>query len=296
MDLVLASRPRSWLPAGKPGADVSILLLTILAIVSAVYIAAVLALYVLQGRLVFPVDRLRIEPAQVGLRSMSVVTVRTRDGLDLIGWYQPPAVAGKPTVLLFHGNGESLSRRAHILKDMLDAGYGVYQAEYRGYAGNPGKPCEAGLYEDGRAAIGFLTGQGAAPATTIVLHGYSLGSGVAVQLATECRVEALILEAPFTSITEIASRRFPFLPVKWLTRNRFENLAKINRVRVPLLIYYGAKDAVIPGDHFIRLFNEANEPKRLVEIEDADHVDAWTAGGAEACMNFLQTPQLSSPP
>jgi fermentation-respiration switch protein FrsA (DUF1100 family) len=262
-------------------------LLTVLAILAAVYVAAVLALYVLEGRLVFPVDLLHVEPAQVGLPEMRIVTVRTRDGLDLIGWHQPPAIPDRPTVLLFHGNGESLSRRAHVLSDLIDAGYGVYQAEYRGYAGNPGKPCEAGLYEDGRAAIGFLEGQGA----SVVLHGYSLGSGVAVQLATECRIEALILEAPFTSITEVASRRFPFIPVKWLIRNRFENLAKINRVRAPVLIYHGTRDAVIPGDQFNRLFNEAREPKRIVRIEGADHVDAWESGGAEVCMDFLMTLQ-----
>jgi hypothetical protein len=80
----------------------------LLAVLAAVYVAAVLALYVLEGRLVFPVDLLRIEPAQAGLPEMSVVTVRTRDGLDLIGWHQPPAIAGRATVLLFHGNSESL--------------------------------------------------------------------------------------------------------------------------------------------------------------------------------------------
>ena len=82
-----------------------------------------------------------------------------------------------------------------------------------------------------------------------------------------------------------------FLPVKWLIRNRFENLAKINRVRAPVLIYFGTRDAVIPGDQFVRLFDGASEPKRLVKIEGADHVDAWESGGAEVCMDFLMTLQ-----
>jgi len=115
------------------------------------------------------------------------------------------------------------------------------------------------------------------------------GRGVAVQLATECRIAALILEAPFTSITEVASRRFPFIPVKWLIRNRFESLGKIGRVRAPVLIYCGTRDAVIPGDQFVRLFDAAAEPKQLKVIDGADHLDAWELGGAEACVKFLQT-------
>lgn len=203
------------------------LLLTLLGIVAALYLAALLVVYAFQGRLVFPAVLLRSEPAEVGVGDMAVVTVRTRDGLELLGWHKPPADAGRPTLLLFHGNGETVAGNAHIARDLLDAGYGVYLAEYRGYGGNPGRPSEAGLYEDGRAAMDFLEAQGA----RVVLHGYSLGTGVAVQLATERRVEALILEAPYTSIAEIGARLFPFLPARRLTRDRFDSLAKIGGIR-----------------------------------------------------------------
>jgi len=265
------------------------IVLTVLGVIAALYAAAVLGVYALQGRLVFPVVLLRTEPAEVGVGDMAVVTVRTRDGLDLLGWHKPPADPAKPTVLMFHGNGETLATSAPMARDLIDAGYGVYLAEYRGYGGNPGTPNEAGLYEDGRAAMDFLEARGA----RIVLHGYSLGSGVAVQLATERRVEAVILKAPYTSIADVGARLFPFLPVRWLTRDRFDSLAKIARVTVPLLIYHGTRDGVIPNDQFDRLFAAANQPKRLVALNDADHVNPWSMGGAAAVLGFLRDLEAS---
>ncbi|MGK9169136.1 alpha/beta hydrolase [Inquilinus limosus] len=257
--------------------------IAVVAVAAAIYGLAVLLLYGLQGRLVFPVDLLRIEPAEVGLGEMEVVTARTRDGLDLVSWYRAPRDPGKPTLLLFHGNGESLSHRAHVARDLLDAGYGVYQVEYRGYGGNPGRPSERGLYEDGRAALDFLQGR----ATAVVVHGYSLGTGVAVQMAVEGRVEALILEAPYTSIAAIAARRFPFLPVRRLVRNRFENLRKIGTVAVPIVIYAGQDDLVIPCEHARMLFDTARDPKRILVVDGAGHVDAWAGGGGAFVLDFL---------
>lgn len=262
---------------------VASLLLAMLGVAAAVYVAALLALYSLQGRLVFPADRFRVAPAEAGMGDMAEVTVRTRDGLELLGWYKPPADPARPTVLLFHGNAETLANRAPVARALLDAGYGIYVAEYRGYGGNPGEPNEAGLYEDGRAAMDFLEARGA----RVVLHGYSLGTGVAVQLATERKVEGLILEAPYTSIAEVGARLFPIAPVRLLTRNRFDSLSKIGAVRVPLLVYHGTRDRVIPNDQFGRLFAAANDPKRLVVLEGADHVDAWSRGGQRAVLAFL---------
>ena len=144
------------------------------------------------------------------------------------------------------------------------------------------------LYEDGRAAIDFLKTRTA----SIVLHGYSLGSGVAVQLATERGAAALILESPYTSITDVAVRRFPFVPVRWLVRDRFENLKKIEKIALPAAIYCGGADPVIPPEHARMLFAAAPEPKRILVIPDAGHTDAWTRGGAE----FVFISWRSSPP
>ncbi|SDE37085.1 hypothetical protein SAMN05421548_14428 [Paraburkholderia lycopersici] len=112
--------------------------------------------------------------------------------------------------------------------------------------GAPGRPSEAGLYADGRAAIAFA----ARHSRDFVLHGYSLASGVAVQIATECPLAALLLEAPFTSIADVAAMRMRWLPrivsLRWLVRDRYDNLAKIGNVRAPILIYGGDADQIVP--------------------------------------------------
>lgn len=259
--------------------------IAILAVGATLYAVALLLAYVAQDRLIFPAIPLAQTPEEVGVGDMAVVSVRTGDGLDLQGWYKAPAALGKTTLLLFHGNGETVAWNGHIARALIDAGYGVFMAEYRGYGGNPGKPSEAGLYHDGRAALDFLEAAGA----RVVLHGYSLGSGVAVQLATERRVEAVILAAPYTSIADIGGRLLSFLPVRSLLRHPFDSFSKIGRVNAPLLIYHGTLDRVIPTDHSSRLFESANTPKTFVALEGAGHVGLWASGGGTAVLSFLGT-------
>lgn len=248
------------------------------------YGAPVAALYWLQGRLIYPLERLRELPRKPFPSRFEAVRVRTADRLDLAARYCPPSRALAPTVVLFHGNGEDLSQRERIASELANAGYGVVVASYRGYSGNPGKPGEAGLYADGRAALRFAARHGA----RVVLHGYSLGSGIAVQLATEFDVDALILEAPFTRIADVAAARFPWLPVRPLVRDRYDNVSKIGAVRAPVLIYGGTSDAVIPPRQFARLHDAVRAPRRLVTIDGADHTDVWDKGGAAAVRAFLE--------
>lgn len=237
----------------------------------------------LQGRLIYPLERIRDLAPNPAADRLKRVTLKTADGLALAARYEPPAQPGGRVVVLFHGNGEDLSQRVHIAYDLIAAGYGVLLAEYRGYGGNAGKPHEAGLYADGRAALEFAMRQ----TPRLVLHGYSLGSGVAVQLATEFAVEALILEAPFTCIADVGLTRFPYVPVRWLLRDRYDNLRKIGAVRAPVLIYGGDADDVIPPQQFARLFSAVRAPRRLAMIDGADHVDVWTKGGATHVLRFL---------
>jgi uncharacterized protein len=238
----------------------------------------------LQGRLIYPLERLRHVPRNPDAERLEPVKIETRDGLALTVRYQAPADMTGATVVLFHGNGEDLSQRVHIAHHLISVGHGVLLAEYRGYGGNPGKPHEAGLYADGRAAVEFAFRH----SPRVVLHGYSLGSGVAVQLATEFPIDALILESPFTGIADVARMRFPYVPVRWLLRDRYDNLSKIGAVRAPVLIYGGLADGVIPPSQFITLHAAVRSPRRLALIEDADHVDVWAKGGADHVLAFLR--------
>ncbi|SAL03561.1 alpha/beta hydrolase [Caballeronia ptereochthonis] len=257
--------------------------------IALIYAIALAGLYWLQGRLVYPLEQIQALKNADLEEHTNAVRIKTEDGLELTVRYRAAPKKTTPTIILFHGNGEDLTQRGHIALEMIEAGYGVLLAEYRGYGRNPGKPHEAGLYADARAAYAYASTR----SNAIVLHGYSLGSGVAVQLASEARIEALILEAPFTSIVDVAAKRFPLFPVRTLARDRYENLAKIGSVTAPLLIYGGTADGVIPPAHFQRLFDAARGNKRLALIEDADHLDVWTTGGREHVMQFLASLQAA---
>ncbi|MBC8638182.1 alpha/beta hydrolase [Caballeronia sp. EK] len=259
----------------------------LLTAIALIYAIALTGLYWLQGRLVYPLEQIEaFKNAELEAHT-EAISIKTEDDLTLTIRYKAPKHKTDATVILFHGNGEDLTQRGHIALEMIEAGYGVLLAEYRGYGGNPGTPHEAGLYADARAAHAYAS----ARSSNIVLHGYSLGSGVAVQLASEVKINALMLEAPFTSIVDVAARRFWLFPVRLLARDRYESLSKIASVRAPLLIYGGTKDGVIPPAHFQRLFDAARGDKRLALIEDADHLNVWTMGGREHVMQFLASLQ-----
>lgn len=144
-----------------------------------------LLLFTLQRQLLFPAG---VEPPSLdraGLTGlMERATIATADGLALLSWYHPPATAGAPLVILFHGNGGTIEIRAAKARTYIDAGLGVLLLEYRGYGGNPGSPSEAGLYADGRAAMAFAASQRIKP-DRVILIGESLGTGVAVHMAVE---------------------------------------------------------------------------------------------------------------
>jgi hypothetical protein len=206
-------------------------------------------------------------------RSFEELPVSTADGLDLKAWYAP--ANGKPfTFVFFHGNGDCLATASETADPYIAAGYGFLVAEYRGYSGLPGKPTEAGLYADGRAYMYALMARGV-KSENIILFGHSLGSGVAVQLAEEFHVGGVILLAPYLSIPEMAQIEYPYLPAKYLARDRFENVKKIGNIHAPVLIVNGSNDQIIPPSQGKQLYDLANEPKEFHSIPGRNHNDAF---------------------
>ena len=212
-----------------------------------------------------------------GVAEMKAVTLHTKDGLDLLAWYRQATEPGGPILVYFCGNAGHLGYRGWKIRPFLDQGLGVLLLGYRGYNGNPGRPTEAGLYEDGRAAIRFLGAQGVRP-DRIILFGESLGSAVAVENALGQKVAAVILEAPFSSVAEMGQRMFPIAPVRYLVRDRFDSLSKIARVAAPLLVLHGSNDGVVPQAMGRRLFEAAADPKEGHFIEGAGHEDIFRFG------------------
>lgn len=161
----------------------------------------------------------------------------------MFAWYWP-ASAGQRTVAVMHGNAGHIGHRLGTAAPYVAAGYGVLLVEYRGYGGNPGRPSEEGLVADGRAALDWLAAEGVPPDRT-VLYGESLGTGVAVRLATEYPVAGIVLEAPYTAVVDVARSRFWFLPVGLLLQDRFESLGRLADVSAPILVLHGTADRVI---------------------------------------------------
>ena len=160
--------------------------------------------------------------------------------------------SGQPTLLFFHGNAADWQSTEYVTRDLVARGYGVLAAEYRGYGGNPGTPTEAGLYDDGRAAWGWLMQQGVTPGE-VVLVGNSIGSGIATQLASETQPLALVLISPFDSLVNTAKRKMRWLPVAPLLRHRYDNIAKLPDISEPVLILHGEMDTLIAVDQASRL-------------------------------------------
>jgi hypothetical protein len=252
----------------------------------AAYGVVVGGLYVFQRQLLYFPDTRRPELDDLATLGVREITLGTSDGLSLLAWYLP-AKDGRPVIAYFHGNGGHLGYRRERLWSFAEHGLGVLMAEYRGYAGNPGVPTETGLLADGAAALDFLTREGVAP-DRLVLYGESLGSGVAVALAARHKVGALILEAPFTSVAEVAQYHYSFIPAAALVRDRFDSLTRIGAIKAPILVLHGERDRIVPVRFGRALFDAARQPKELWLAREAGHEDLVRCGAFEAVLDFLR--------
>jgi fermentation-respiration switch protein FrsA (DUF1100 family) len=260
--------------------------LPILGFAVVAYAALVGGLFLCQRQLLY--HPVRSRPELLGLEQLGVreVTLPTEDGLSLLSWYLPPR-PGRPVIAYFHGNGGHIGYRAERLLRFAREGYGVLMVEYRGYGGNPGSPSESGFYTDGRAALGFLDREGVAP-NRLVLYGESLGSGVAVALAVQHEIGALILEAPPTSVAEVAQNHFPYVPAARMVLDRFDSLSCIGRVKAPLLVLHGDRDRVVPIRFGRALLDAASEPKEGWFSPDAGHENLARYGSLDAVVAFIE--------
>jgi fermentation-respiration switch protein FrsA (DUF1100 family) len=248
---------------------------TIVVLIS-IYVLLLLAAYFGQRKLLYFPDRKRTAPEAVGLVGVAERVIATPDGEQVIAWYAK-AKPGKPTLLYFHGNGGSLAARATRIEYFTGEGWGIYIVTYRGYGGSTGSPTEAANIADARTAYDALVNEGV-PANRIILYGESLGTGIAVRLASERLSAGLILDAPYTSVVDIAARRYPIFPVALALHDRYDSKALISQVKVPVLVLHGERDRVIPIEMGRALLALANEPKRFVSFPNGGHSDLYDNG------------------
>ncbi|MFQ5534102.1 MAG: alpha/beta hydrolase [Sphingomonadales bacterium] len=249
------------------------------------YAIIVAIAYLMQRRLLYFPNPAMASPAMSDAADMAVVELDSGDGTRLIAWYRgaPP---GRPTIALFQGNAGNIADRAFKARLFLDHGYGVLLAGYRGYGGSGGRPSEGGLIGDGIAALEYLSAQGVSR-ERLILYGESLGTGVAVRLAARRAVGAIILEAPYSSIVDVAARAYPYLPVGLLLKDRFDSMGPIGDVHAPVLMIHGAEDRVVAPELGARLFAAASDPKQRIVISGAGHNDVFELGGGKAALDFL---------
>ena len=248
--------------------------------------------------LYYPVHEIDSTPDTHGL-NYEDVTLTTSDGIHINGWFLPapqPAITshvssvtghGSPiTVLFFHGNAGNISHRLEKLEILRDLGVDTFIIDYRGYGRSQGNPNEDGTYRDARAAYEYLTQARNREPRLLVVYGESLGSAVAAEVASKVEVGGLILEEAFTSVADVGQKMFPFLPVRWIVRNKYDTLSKMPHIHAPLLILHSRDDEFFDMRHAQRLLAAANEPKQLIELRGG-HNDAFLVS-AEAYRHGLQ--------
>ena len=191
----------------------------------------------------------------------------TPDGLSLHAWYLPGPDTRRGAVLFCHGNGGNISHRLETLRILHDLGFSVLIFDYRGYGQSDGKPSEEGFYQDAQAAYEFLTQDKGFDPAEIVLWGRSLGAAVACRLAAGTQAGALVLESGFTSIPDMAAKRYPFLPSRLLSRFGFHSLNTLPAVRCPTLVIHSPEDQTVPYEFGCKLYEAAPEPKAFLEIQ-----------------------------
>ena len=254
-------------------------------LIAAGYFAVLVVLYVKQRDMLFPIPTAdRTAPAAAGFPEAEEHILTTSDGEKVIVWHVP-AKPGRSVVLFFPGNGDFLAGRVNRFKGIIADGTGLVALSYRGYAGSTGAPSEQGLLRDAAAAYAFATER--YDAARIVAWGFSLGTGVAVAIASEHPVGKLILEAPYTSTVDVAASLFRFVPVRLLMRDPFHSDERIARVAVPLLIMHGTDDQAIPIAFGERLFALARDPKQMVRFPGGGHENLDDFGALETARQFV---------
>jgi hypothetical protein len=239
------------------------------------YIFLVIAVYLMQGRMLYLADvpgrTLMMTPGDVGM-DYEEVYIESSDRVTLHGWFIPGRSA--QVVLFFHGNAGNISHRIESIRQFRDLGLSVLIIDYRGYGQSNGRTTEAGLYSDADAAWRYLVEDRGVAESDIVIFGRSLGASVASRLAANHQPMALIVESSFTSIPDIAQELYPWLPARWLSRLKHATGDHIRDVQCPVLVVHSRDDEIIPFHHGEAIFSSANEPKTLLTIRGT-HNDAF---------------------
>ncbi len=222
------------------------------------------------------------------------VWLTTSDGVKLHAWWIPRPSADF-TFLAFHGNAANIANRAEAYRFLGQLPANVLAVEYRGYGRSEGKPSEAGLYADAQAAYQYVVAKRGVPPDRVISFGQSLGTAVAVDLASKEKVGGVVLEAPFPSGSAVARRVYPFLPgLSLLVRGQFDTASKLAKIRAPILVVHCTHDPVLAFELGEEVYRLAPSPKLFVRIDGYCHEEAAMAAPEQyrqQLLAFLQSLQ-----
>lgn len=246
------------------------------------WVALFLFLRANESRIVFMTNRTHSSSVPIDGTVFHRVRFPTSDGLSLEGIQLGTTAAGPYWILFCPASGASIHMTdvQEQLRALRSFGYGVLSFDYRGFGGNAGEPTEEGVYTDAESAYTYLTQHLRVPSTRVILAGRSLGSAVAVELATRVNVAGLVLFSPIDSVPRTGARLYPLFPVCHFARNQFDSLAKVGRLQAPVVVVSGATDEMSPIDVARSLFEKIPSPKLMLETE-AGHRDAGFDRGAK---------------
>ena len=259
----------------------------ILSYIFVIYISLLALIFIFQRSLMyFPVKE-KISKSFYKNTKLKIIDISTSDGLILKSLYKKSETNINKTILVFHGNAGHIGHRVNKFKPFIDKGYGLLLLEYRGYGENKGKPTKLGLYRDGEAAINYLINQ-KIKSKNIIVYGESLGTAIATKLSTNYSFNMTILEAPFTSVADVAQKRYWIFPAKYLVLDNFDNLGIIEKIKSPLLLLHGYKDYVINIAFGKKVFEAALKPKKALFVQNAGHNNLFEFNLVNKILNILK--------
>jgi len=230
---------------------------------------------------VYPFDTTYVSPAEAGASALTETRFDTPDGARLVIW-QASAPEGQPTIVYFPGNAGTLQDRAIRFAEFVDAGFGVVAPAYRGSSGSTGSPEEALLVADAIAVAEQLTGP-------VILYGESLGAAVAIQLASRGVGQAVVLEAPFTSLVDLVSAQYPMEDLDDTITQRWDSLGTVGALRQPLMVIHGERDRLVPLAMGEAIFDAAgSDDKTFLPVAQRGHAELWTSTVRTELFAFLE--------
>ena len=240
----------------------------------AMWVASVFALWVAEPQLVFMTHLSRRHTTPFDPAFFHSRTFVSTDGLRLNSVVLTHGSARDAYWILFcppAGASTRVKRIQDHLKQLWSLGYNVMAFDYRGFGDSPGVPSEEGLYADAAAAYAHLIDEQRVPPSRIILAGRSLGSAVAVELATRVDTAGLVLFAPIDSVPLAGARVYPFAPVRWLATHRFDAASKAGAISVPVVTVFGVRDQYMPLAEARALFERFHGPKLILETAGGHH-------------------------